>query len=274
MMSITRSSLLVLALTIATAFAGALQAAEAQPTFVSALQINVAFGRQAALEAYALKAIEANDQVGSDFYWTTTQTVIGDTTTYSFIRQVNSFAELEPPAQNAVVQAFGPADAAKLMDDLAPAVTAVRSGVWAHRPDLSRPPAERDTPATLLQTIILTTKPGTQREFEEYVGKIGEASRQLDSPLYWQLYSPVVGAGTDYGVVIPRWGYAELDTPPPQLPDLLEEAFGRREATRLLKIASETILEIDTSLSTIRLDLSRQPAADEGDMGGQSVTGD
>lgn len=274
MMSITRSSLLALSLTIATVLCGTVAAEQEQPALVSATQINVHPGRQAALEAYLLKAIEANDQVGSDFYWTTTQTVIGDTTTYSLIRQVSSFAELEPPAQNAVVQAFGPADAAKLLEDLAPAVTAVRSGVWAHRPDLSRPPADRDAPATLLQTIILTTKPGTQRDFEEYIAKIGEASREVDSPLYWQFYAPVIGAGTDYGVVIPRWSYAEFDTPFPQIPDLLEEAFGRREASRLLEIASETILEIDSSLSTIRLDLSRQPAADEGDMSGQSVTGD
>ena len=170
-MSITRSSLVAFALTIATAFAGALQAGEAQPAFVAATQINVAPGRQAALETYIHKAIEANDQVGSDTYWTVTQTTIGDTTTYSIIRQVNSFADLEPPVTDPVVGAFGPAEAAKLLNDLAPAVTAVRSGVWALRPDLSRPPAERDTPATLLQTIILTTKPGTQREFEEYVGR-------------------------------------------------------------------------------------------------------
>lgn len=274
MISITRSSLLAFTVGIATAFCGVVQAGEAQPALVSLTQINVAPGGQAAFEAYLRKAIEANDQVGSNFYWTATQTAIGDTTAYSIIRQVNSFAELAPPAQNALIEALGQEEAAKLLEAVAPSVATVNTGVWAHRPDLSRSPAARDTPATLLQTIILTTKPGTTREFEEYIAKVGEASRQLDSPLYWDFYAPAIGAGTDYGVAIPRWSYAELDTPPTPIPDLLEEAFGRREATRLLEIGSETILQIETSLSAIRPDLSRQPAAGEGAASGQSVTGD
>ena len=190
MTSITRSSLLALALTVTAAFGATAHAEQAQPAFVSLTQINVAPGRGLALEDYLRKVVEANDQVGSNRHWTTTQTALGDTTTYRIIRPVSSFAELAPPAQkmhssvwidvsnslfdpvNPALQAFGAAEATKMLENVAPNVTTVSSGVWAHRPDLSRPAAERDTAATLLQMIILTTKPGATREFEEYVTKI------------------------------------------------------------------------------------------------------
>jgi hypothetical protein len=273
MMSITRSSLLAFTLTIAATFCGIAQAAETQePALVSLLQIQTAPGRGPALEAYIRKAIEANNQVGSNVYWTTTQTAIGDITTYGIIRQVTSFAELAPPAEEPIVAAFGPEAAAGLMDALAPNVTSVRSAVWVHRPDLSRPPAERDTPPPLLHTILMTTKPGAAHEFEEYATKVGEAAREQNWPNHWDTYAPLVGAGTDYGIVLPRWSYEELDTPAQTIPDLLEEQFGRREATRLLEIASDTILSMESSLNTIRPDLSRQPAAAEEAMS-ETVTG-
>ena len=173
-----------------------------------------------------------------------------------------SFAELAPQQVNLMVQAFGEEEAARLAGLAQESMAGSVRSTIVFRPDLSRPAPPRDTPSQLVYRVRVTIKPGTAAQYEEFVLKIVEAAEKNGDPGYWSAYSGSIAADNTYLVRVPFWSWEELDTAATPIPAMLEKAFGKREANRLLKLANDATVHSESSLYSARPDLSYTPAAD------------
>jgi hypothetical protein len=108
--------------------------------------------------------------------------------------------------------------------------------------------------ATLVQAVTVKVRPGTNLQFEEYIRAVREAAQRQNVANYWRAVQSVSGEPT-YTFNFPRSGWSDLADPGPQL----AEVFGTDEAARLLRLAQESVEQVNVAFYMLQPDRSNAP---------------
>ena len=232
------------------------------PTFVVAMNYTLTGnpGAQNRFENVISKAVEAHQQLDTKRYWTAFHHQMGNPRQYTLARTFNSMKAMDEEPLNALMEAFGQEEVAKLVGDAA-VVGSVERGMWVERPDLSTAPGNGGG-SELAIWLQVAVNPGEDERFESYLEKVAEATRQVSPDVGYTAYSPVFGLPNIYVFVVPT-SYARLDAGPAMpVSERLREAFGEREARRLEAERGASAAASDTLLVKVRPDMSYQPPAE------------
>ena len=225
------------------------------PRGISLLTVNVNPGGAPPFEQFMAKYIEAANKVSSPVYWFASASAYGGPNNYSFARPFWSFAELADQS-SPLAAAFGAEEAAKIGQAVSGSIASTSNEIYILRQDLSRPPAQSDTPPAALIVLLIDVKSDSYAAYENYVRKIVEASNKTNQG-NWTAYAGGPGAVNDYVVGVPVTDWADLDNPAMPIPQRLTTAFGEKEGTRIFAEGGATIDNITTILRRTRPDLSR-----------------
>ena len=185
-------------------------------------------------------------------FWFAESPGIGSLTTYSFARPFNSYADLADQS-NPLLEAFGAEEAAKAFALFGDSVASSQTATYIPRPELSI--LNDGEGAEVVLTLGISVNPGMQQQFEAWVKKFIAAvdDRQFNT------YQLGIGEGPDYVVRIPmKW--ADLDTQPAPIPEVLEKKYGKKEMQRLMADNQAAVSGIVQSVARIRADMSNIPA--------------
>ncbi len=226
-------------------------AEEAAPMGFSVLNVEVKPGSQQQFEGFIAGYKKAVDKVGGPV-WFAESPGIGSTTSYSFARPFNSFADLADQT-NPVVEAFGAEEAQKIYGMYAASVVSAETVTYHGRPDLSR--ANDGEGAEIVMSFGITLNPGMTEKFENWVKKFAAAAEDRN----FNVYQRGIGDGPDYAVRVPmKW--ADLDNDPKPIPEVLEAKYGKKEAAKLMADNAAAVASISQTLTRLRADMSNVPS--------------
>ena len=99
--------------------------------------------------------------------------------------------------------------------------------------------------------VTVTVKQGMSQQYEDFIKKIVEAAEKNGDTQNWYTFQPTVGTTAgQYFIVLPHESWAEKDswTPPP---DMLEKAFGEKEAATIMRLGTVAVAESETTESRL-----------------------
>ncbi|MDH3641132.1 MAG: hypothetical protein OES38_03495 [Gammaproteobacteria bacterium] len=235
-------------------------AEEAPLQHLSVTAIDVNPGGQAAFEAFLSKYKAAVDKVGGDATWGVSTNALGPARSYTISAQMPGFAGLATPPDpfGVITEAFGEEEAQAAAASLQGAVAGTHGRAWRALPALSVP-GDNTNPPVGFTVLFIDVAGGEFDDFMEYSGKIAEAARQVGDRNYVS-FAGMAGAPSDILVTLPILSWEQLDTPPPPIPALLNQAFGEREGARIYEKGVGSIANIESTMLRTRPDLSRPPA--------------
>jgi len=244
---------------IVLSFSSIILAEDSPPQRFSVLAIEVNPGTAPMFEEFIRKYVEAAGKVENSPFWFADGPGIGPANTYSFARPFGSFGDLESE-YNPLLKAFDQDEVTRLLGLAQQSIASSESAIYVARPTLSRPFPPQDKPPVATLSIRLTVAQGMNEQFEEYVQKVVEATDKVAKDVHWTMYSGGIGAPANvYGVRIPMWSWAELDTSSMPIPERLVQAFGKREGEKIWESGQDAITNIETQLSRFRVELSHLP---------------
>ncbi len=156
---------------------------------------------------------------------------------------------------------FDAADTADVALNLTPHAESTTVHYYAYRPDMSNPPEGNPEPV-LVQTTHFYVRAEGQADFVAGVRKITEATKKtggLGRPLWYQLVSG--GEGPRFVLRQMRKNWAEFQPPDKTLDAMVEEAFGKDDAEKILSQVRKNIRYTVSYTSRYRPDLSYVPAS-------------
>jgi len=236
-------------------------AEEAPPIFIGASNYILTGNSNAQnrFETVVKKAAEAHTQLDTQRYWTAYQQQMGNPRQYTLARIFPSISATDEPPRNALVEAFGQEEVAKLFGGDA-VVQSTERGLWFERRDLSTAPSTGTGPLSIW--LQVGVKPGEEERFEAYLTKVAEATRQVAPDTSYTTFAPVFGSPDIYVFVVPT-SFAQLDAgPTAPVSQRLREAFGEREAKKLEAERAASVATSATLLIRTRADMSYLPPAE------------
>jgi len=125
----------------------------------------------------------------------------------------------------------------------------VRNLFAIYREDLSfRPTRTSVSQARYMQAVTFRVRPGHEPEFAEAVKIVRAAYEQVNLDVHWFIYQISSGApGPTFLVFIPRKSLQELDEGLARS-KALQEAEGEENAKKLLRIASEAYVNVESHI--------------------------
>lgn len=115
---------------------------------------------------------------------------------------------------------------------------------------------EAERPPKIIETLVVTVKPGMDPQYEAYVKKAIAAYKKTGSPQKWTAYRRYAGGDVyDYVFVWEHEKWAELD----ELMgggDVLAEVYGEEEAKRIVKSGRDAIRHVTRTIEVERPDMS------------------
>ena len=120
------------------------QGVQPPPDAVVTLEIEVANGRNADFEAWALQVVEATETSAPDMYWNMLAPAFG-TNNYLVTAFIPQWEMLDVPAKSVaqrVIEHFGERRGNQMLEDSNEIVLSVKTELYRTRPDLSRPPPQ------------------------------------------------------------------------------------------------------------------------------------
>jgi hypothetical protein len=237
------------------------RAQEAPPQMVRALSVTVKLGMENQFEEFVRKYKEAHDKVGTAGAWNTYTTVLGPENAYVFGSDFTSWKDL-PTSAGPLVEAFGQAEADRLLALWASSAETSTSGTWVLRPDLSSDPTAAEAVEAkyfYFQTVRVRTFQNDA--FEEWCRRVAEANRKLlpGNP-YWG-YAPMIGGDNLYVFVVPVADLAQIDGWTDTIEDRVEQVFGKAEHDRVVALAAAAVESVSDRIDVPRPELSRMPPA-------------
>lgn len=224
--------------------------------FTAELQPNA----QNQYEALLKKFTAAHKQLDTKRHYFVSTQVIGSPTTYTFASFFRSFADMDMPPRNVMVEAYGAEEAAEMLAPIEGKVWSQATGMWTRRLDLSPNQPESAAPPAMINWLTVTIKPYGNGPYEEYLQKVAEATNQITPDAPYVVWAPGPGANNTYGFANPVASWAAMDeSAVVPVPVRLERAFGKREAERLLKQRTEVVESQSIYMSRGRPDLSYTP---------------
>lgn len=153
------------------------------------------------------------------------------------------------------------ADAADSAANLEPYMESEAPGFYLLRSDLSLPPAG-EGPSAFAQVTHFFLKSDGVNEFTQGVRRVNEAIKKTNWPaqtLWYQLFNG--GEGPRFVLVVLRHSWADFQPPDKSLDAMVEEAFGKEEASSVLNAIRKNIRFTRSEILRFRADLSYRPAA-------------
>lgn len=238
--------------------AGSAIAQDATPALVSIRMVDVVPGKAAQFEAVLAKFGEAVRKVQPERGFGVRVPAVGGPGSGYYIYQfLDKASDLQQRA--VLVEAFGQEEAAEIGAMLDEAVENTRVETFIPREDLSRRTELGDF--EVVHVIRVDVAIGGAPAFEDYMHKLVEATDKVAQDTNWFGYSPGIGAGTTYRFAIPM-NWADLDDPGMTIAQRLQEAFGDKEAAKILASRDAVVTQVQTALTVARPDLSVQPGGD------------
>ena len=231
--------------------------AQDAPQYVRVFEADVQPNSQQAYEAALVRFAEAHRKLDTKRYYFVSTQEIGSPTTYTFGRVYQNLSEMNEPSLNVMVEAFGEEEAAKIVAPLDGRVVSQRSMMYVFRPDLSPDPGDDAAQPVLINWLTVKIKPYGNAVYEAYLAKVAEATEKVAPEFPFATYSPAAGADNTYGFANPILSWEALDEGPGMpVPQRLVEAFGAREAQRLLEERATVVESQSTVWVKPRPDLS------------------
>jgi hypothetical protein len=111
----------------------------------------------------------------------------------------------------------------------------------------------------LASVLTVKVKPGGQANYTEFIQKLAEAHNKLGTDVYWYAFSGTFGEPSvlTFARLFTSWGEIA-----PNDRQILVEAFGPAEATRLQALVAASGEIVDRAVYVQRPDLSNLPPAD------------
>ena len=200
-------------------------------------------------EAY-LRHVEWHRQQSDTWTWDMWSTVTGDLGTYIVITDGHTWADFDAPPFDPV------ADGADAMAQFGSLVESVTSGFAQLMTDVSRPAAGR---MPLAHVIDFEVKEGMDDDFLHAVRKFTEAAEQVNWTEHYVWLASVGGSEGDYILVLQHENWASFAPPEMSAEAVMEEAFGRQEATALWDMFNNAVESTSGRIWTYRPDLSYTP---------------
>ncbi|MGH9602139.1 MAG: hypothetical protein ACRD24_07085 [Terriglobales bacterium] len=213
-------------------------------------------GHTAQYEAGRKRHMAFHKKQNDTFSWMTYEILSGDNTgSYVTVSPNHEWKDFDGREK------FDAADSADVAINLTPHAESTTVHYYVYRPDMSNPPEGNPEPV-LVQTTHFYVRPEGQADFVAGVRKITEAGKKTNSPgrpMWYQLVSG--GEGPRFVLRQLRKNWAEFQPPDKTLDAMVEEAFGKEEAEKILSHVRKNIRYTVSYTSRYRPDLSYVPAA-------------
>jgi hypothetical protein len=123
-------------------------------------------------------------------------------------------------------------------------------------------PMKGDAHAKLADVIFFHLNQGQYELFLTQIGKVHEAIGKTNWPVSYEWHALVSGGeGPTLALVLMKSSWADMKEPEVSFPAMLEKAFGKQEASAIMKGFGESIHCERSQLLRYREDLSYVPAA-------------
>ncbi len=226
------------------------EAVAQQGTISQSFLLTVRLANVAQFEDAYLQHVEWHRQQSDTWTWDMWSTVTGDLGTYIVITDGHTWADFDAPPVDPV------ADGADATAQFGALVESVTSGFARSMTDVSRPAAG---PMPLVHVIDYEVKEGMNGDFLQVVRKFTEAAEQVNWTEHYVWLASVGGSGGDYILVLQHENWASFAPPEVSVRAVMEEAFGRQEATALLDMLNNAVESTSERIWTYRPDLSYTP---------------
>ena len=129
--------------------------------------------------------------------------------------------------------------------------------VWVLLPLLAQQPEEKKPPR-VVETLVVTVKPGMDPQYEAYVKKAIAAYKKTGSPQRWTAYRRYAGGDVyDYVFVWVHDKWADLDVIGAG-GNAMAEVYGEEEAARIVKSGRAAIRRVTRFIDIEKPDMSLQ----------------
>ncbi len=152
--------------------------------------------------------------------------------------------------------AGGPAAGAHFDATLGPLLEDMASSISQDGP-ISRFPDDPNYEPTLINVTEFYLIPGKQQGFQDAIQKFDEAIKGAGMPFYYTSDFLVAGgSGPTFSIAGFGESWAEFADPDPSMEQVMVEAYGEEEATRIFTAFSEAVHHWDSFVVRYRPDLS------------------
>ncbi len=233
-----------------TAVAQEEEAVAQQGTISQSFLLTVRLANVAQFEEAYLQHVEWHRQQSDTWTWDMWSTVTGDLGTYIVIKDGHTWADFDAPPVDPV------ADGADAMAQFGSLVESVTGGFARLMTDVSRPAAGR---MPLAHVIDFEVKEGMDDDFLQAVRKFTEAAEQVNWTEHSVWLASVSGTEGDYILVLQHENWASFAPSEMSAEAVMEEAFGKQEATALWDMFFNAVESTSGRIWTYRPDLSYTP---------------
>jgi hypothetical protein len=243
-------------LTGAVALPLSVHAAEPTPTVGRVFSSQAKPGMTTQLEAGRKRHMDWHRKQNDSWAWFTWEVETGDRAgtyiTGTFGHRWKDFDDWETK--------LGKGDTADGALNLTPFVGSTVNGFYELLPDVSRPSGSAE-PAPLSELIHYQLNPGSAQEFRSAMKKVHEAIGKSSWNVNYAWYELSDGGDHPaYVLAFPMKGFADMESPDPSFPVMLEKAFGRYEAQEVMKSIDRSVKSMRSEIVRYRADLSYVPA--------------
>lgn len=152
------------------------------------------------------------------------------------------------------------ADLAIYDKSIGPYVESVVARYYSYLPNISRPADSTEMPA-MSEIIIFRVRYGKTGEFMNLARKINDAIGKSNWAVRYSWFALVAGGHAPTFVLsIPRNKWADFEEPEKSLDKILEEVYGKQEASEIFAGLGRVVESEETEIVKFRADLSYIPA--------------
>jgi hypothetical protein len=224
---------------------------------ISVLRNNV---RVSAVPRYErlVRYIAAQARESDDAYpWSVRVSTGSEGRAISFVTAAEGFAELSARKDpDELVRALlGEGDGNAVLEALGEGVESSSYIVANVREDLSSQALQQEAQAPLAVVTRLRSAPGGAQATEELIRRVVEGAAKVDDKRRYLVLQTTIGEVGTFAAVQGVEDPAQLDSQQ-TLPELLTEAYGEKEAGKILSEGTTCLAEVQAELSVLRPELS------------------
>jgi hypothetical protein len=206
-----------------------------------------------------------NKTPGSPLVSTYALTVGGPAATYRIVSPFEKWADREkwPAVSDTLAKVYGQAEANRLLKTVREATEHQETEVFSYQANASINPKLFDPPAAIVSLVRSEIHPEMYAAYSEFLNKLKIAREKSKDPRTITIHSSIYGTAF---TVLATTTYAKLSDrdiviTAGNMDDLIRNAFGETEGTRLIDIGARAVRNRQVSILTYRADLSRPKAS-------------
>lgn len=177
------------------------------------------------------------------------------TGTYAIATFNHRWADFDSPPVNPVLALENYRDA------VGPYVQSMQTEHYVYHADISNVPADLP-PREFSITEMIEVRIGRERQFVDAITKIDQAIKQTRWPNYYEWYELDYGGNQPtYARVRLLWSWDDLTPAETSLREVLEQAYGRREAARIAEAFNQSVSRRYNRTAMLKRELFYIPGA-------------